>query len=153
MAQKPPLFVDVAFVNNTKAMTVADVINFGVQQLVKTRNATKELAVAIMQSMQAHGPYFVLAPRLALAHAAPGAYCLHPALACAVFSAPVAFSADARHDVQVLITLSAPDANSHMQLLTAFAKQFAAPTLVDKLCACQNLNEVQQVLASFSCKE
>lgn len=122
-------------------------IAFGVDQLVKAKKATPALKGAIMASLREHGPYFVLAPGLALAHAAPGEYCLEPALALAVFPAPVRFSDQERHAVRVLVTLSAPDAKSHMGLIAWFARRFGDGKLTQRLCAAKSLAEAEAAIA------
>lgn len=138
-------FVEMDFVN-VNNLDYKQAIELGVGLLEKNKKAKFELKDAILESMKKNGPYFIVSPKLALAHAAPGDYCLEPSLSLVVFDRPISFSSDKKHDVQILVTLSAPDATSHMDLIVWFAKKFSNKELVDKLCNVKSINEIKTIL-------
>lgn len=145
MVQRDNMFVEISYVNNEN-INYIEAIELGVNQLIKANKAKIGLRDAILDSMQKNGPYFVLSPKLALAHAAPGDYCLEPALSLIVFSKPISFSENEKHDVQVLVTLSAPNANSHMDLIVWFSQKFGNGEVVKKLCCAKNVDEITKIL-------
>lgn len=121
-------------------------IAYGVEQLVNQKVATWALKEAILASIQQFGPYFIICPKLALAHATPGPYCLKAAMALVVFKKTVHFSSEAKHDVKILITLSAPDSSTHLNLLQKFADKFSDNKLVDALLQADSLAAVKKAL-------
>lgn len=138
-------FVEMDFINADN-LDYKSAIELGVKLLEKNKKATINLKDAILESMKKNGPYFIVSPMLALAHAAPGNYCLEPSMSLIVFDKPISFSKDKKHDVQVLVTLSAPDATSHMDLIVWFAKVFGNQEIVDKLCKVKSINEIKTIL-------
>lgn len=141
-------FIGIKLVNQ-KCKNWKDAINLGVDLLVENHAATNDLKQAIIEVINQHGPYFVIAPKLALAHASPKNYCLKPALSLVVFKDVVPFSDDDKHNVNVLVTLSAPDSSSHMDLIAKFAKIFGNKTIIDKLVNSNSVNEIKKILEEF----
>lgn len=138
-------FCDINFCSD-KIDNFKDAIEIGVKQLVKHDKATLELSNAIMDSIAQHGPYFVIAPFVALAHAAPGSYCKEAALAITVFENIVKFSNDQKHDVKVLITLSAPNSNDHIELIQWFGQKFGDKNFTQKVIDAKSLTELKEIL-------
>lgn len=139
------MFVEIDFIV-ADSLDYKQAIELGVKLLEKNKKATIELKDAILESIEKNGPYFIVSPKLALAHAAPGDYCLEPSMSLIVFDKPISFSNDKKHDVQVLVTLSAPDATKHMDLIVWFAKIFGNQEIVEKLCNVKSINEIKTIL-------
>lgn len=114
--------------------------------LVNQGIATEALADAIIASTEKTGPYYVLAPKLALAHVNPGPYNKQVGLSLVLFKTPVAFSNEPRHDVQLLFTLSALDSTSHMNKLMKFAQLFSNQTLVQTACGATTTEELYEIV-------
>lgn len=114
-------------------------IKQGVKILVNKDYCNMTLYEKIIENVEKNGPYFVLAPQIALAHAEPGPYIKKTGLSLIVFKNKVSFSNDRRHDVNLLFTLSAKDGNDHMEIIRLFANYFSTDKkLVDKIL---NLNK------------
>lgn len=126
-----------------------EAISLGVDLLVKNQAATNDLKQAIIEVVNQHGPYFVIAPKLALAHAPPRNYCLKPALSLVVFKNSVSFGETNRYDVNVLVTLSAPDNSTHIDLMAKFAKIFGNKIIIDKLVKTNSIDEIKNILKEF----
>lgn len=126
--------------------TWEEAIELGVDLLVQSDIATAQLAQEIIASTKKLGPYYVLLPKLALAHVMPGPYNKAIGLSLVVFRKPVAFSDQARHEVQLLFTLSALDADSHMAKLQTFATLFANKALIDQVIACSSEAALYELL-------
>ena len=78
------------------------------------------------------GPYIVVAPGIALAHARPEDGALALGISVAVLDRPVAFGHAANDPVDVVLAFCSPDRDSHVGLLSALARRLAAG-LADRL--------------------
>jgi PTS system ascorbate-specific IIA component len=78
-----------------------------------------ERCIAIAEE---HGPYMVLAPGIALAHARPEDGVLRLCLSAAVLSAPVEFGHDQNDPVDVVLAFGSPDDAAHLALLQNLAE-------------------------------
>ncbi|WP_157987525.1 PTS sugar transporter subunit IIA [Jiangella endophytica] len=88
-----------------------------------------ERCIAIAED---HGPYMVLAPGIALAHARPEDGALRLCLAAAVLAAPVEFGHDQNDPVDVVLAFASPDDAAHLVLLRNLAEHLLAG-LADQL--------------------
>lgn len=78
------------------------------------------------------GPYFVIAPQIAIAHAAPSEQVLETGFALLKLQSPVA-SGSVNDPVSLLFAFSAVDAESHLALLGQFAQVMSTPGKVNLL--------------------
>lgn len=122
-----------------------EAINQTVELLVNHSIATNELAKAIIENTKKLGPYYVLMPRVALAHTSPGDYNKKIGLSLLVSKQPIQFSDDKRHEVNLLFTLSAKDGNSHMEILKKFAQLFQDEKIVDKALEAENEQQLYEL--------
>lgn len=67
------------------------------------------------------GPYIVIAPGIALAHARPSEAVLRPGLSWVTLARPVRFGHKDNDPVTLVIGLAAPDDHSHVQALATLA--------------------------------
>lgn len=118
----------------------------GVNLLVEQDFATADLADAIIESTKATGPYYVLAPKLALAHVIPGSYNKKVGLSLILFKKAVQFSDQSRHDVNLLFTLSALDGESHMNKIMKFAQLFSDPNVVEQAINATSKDELYEIV-------
>lgn len=124
-----------------------DSIHLGVDLLVKNGNCMPEFAIEIIKSVENFGPYFILMPKLALAHAAPGNYIHKNGLSLIVFKNKVKFGESEKHDVNLLFTLTAKDGESHMDLLVKFSDLFQQDqNLVEKIIKLDSVKEIENEL-------
>ncbi|SEF14106.1 PTS sugar transporter subunit IIA [Jiangella alba] len=78
-----------------------------------------ERCIAIAEE---HGPYMVLAPGIALAHARPEDGALALCLSVAVLATPVEFGHDENDPVDVVLAFGSPDDAAHLALLQNLAE-------------------------------
>ncbi len=124
-----------------------DAIKSGVSLLVNKKYCTNELADKIIESVNTNGPYFIIMPHVALAHAAPGPWINEIGLSLIKFDNEVKFSNEERHNVSLLFTLSATDGESHMGILMKFSELFMNDhDLVNKLSSATTVEEIQSIL-------
>ena len=104
------------------------------------------MADAIIESTKATGPYYVLSPKLALAHVIPGSYNKKVGLSLILFKKAVEFSDQSRHDVNLLFTLSALDGESHMNKIMKFAQLFSDPNVIEQAINATSKDELYEIV-------
>lgn len=77
---------------------------------------------AIIGQKEEIGPYFVIAPRIAMPHARPEQGANGLGLSIVRLATPVTFDADENDPVDALFMFSAPDSNSHIEMISALAE-------------------------------
>jgi PTS system ascorbate-specific IIA component len=93
--------------------------------LVEAGAATPGYAAQCVQNVREQGPYIVIAPGLALAHARPEDGGLAVALSVVTVVPPVAFGHQVNDPVAVVLAFSSPDRDAHVGLLAALARRLA----------------------------
>ncbi|WP_203433897.1 PTS sugar transporter subunit IIA [Jiangella asiatica] len=96
-----------------------------------------------------HGPYMVLAPGLALAHARPEDGAVQLCLSAAVLSRPVEFGHDQNDPVDLVLAFGSPDDASHLELLQSLAEHLLAG-LADELRLAPNRVEAVRMLGAVA---
>ncbi|EHB1881685.1 PTS transporter subunit EIIA, partial [Salmonella enterica subsp. enterica serovar Typhimurium] len=81
-----------------------------------------EYLTAIVQQHQKLGPYYVLAPGLAMPHARPEEGAKGLGLSLLKLQHGVSFGADEFDPVDIIIMLAAPDKHSHIEMISALAE-------------------------------
>ena len=108
----------------------AAAIHAAAQLLVEAGAATTAYADRCVQIVREQGPYIVIAPGLALAHARPedGARAL--ALTAVTLTTPVQFGHPSNDPVDLVLAFASPDRGMHVGLLAALARRLgdALPT-------------------------
>lgn len=95
--------------------------------LVATGAATSAYPELMCAVVREHGPYVVIAPGLALAHAPPSEAVLRTQLSWAALATPVPFG-HAEHDpVRLVVGLCAVDQHGHVAALSRFARLLSDP--------------------------
>jgi mannitol/fructose-specific phosphotransferase system IIA component (Ntr-type) len=77
---------------------------------------------AMVEAVREMGPYMVLAPGLALAHARPEDGVLELGLSVITLSTPVDFGSEANDPVSLVISFGGVDKESHIGMLQALAR-------------------------------
>lgn len=98
----------------------------------------------IIENTNRYGPYYVLAPDLALVHARSDQGVIEKQLAITVLKEPVKFSKEG-YDVRLLVVLAAEDGESHMNTLRKLALIFTDETRIHSICEARNEHEIYQM--------
>lgn len=85
--------------------------------LVASGRVTPEYTTAMVEVLDTHGPYFVIAPGIALAHAKPSESVLATGLSLVTLAEPIVFGNEANDPVKLVFALCAVDHDSHIQML------------------------------------
>lgn len=101
----------------------------------------------VLEANQKHGPYFVVAPGIAIAHAAPGDDVLETGMALLRLENPVV-SGSANDPVSLLFAFCAVDSTNHIALLSQFAEVMSNAGNVNSLLIETNLTIVRNLLTA-----
>jgi PTS system ascorbate-specific IIA component len=93
-----------------------------------------------------YGPYIVLAPGVALAHARPSASVHGVAFSVLTLEPPVAFGHPENDPVRLVVGMAAPDDESHVEALRELAELLGDDARRDRLVSAQSTEEVLSVV-------
>jgi len=82
---------------------------------------TPAYTAQMVATVEQLGPYIVIAPGIALAHARPSAAVLRPGLSWVTLARPVPFGHKDNDPVTLVVGLAAPDDHAHVQALATLA--------------------------------
>ena len=119
-----------------------------VSEPLLNESAVKESYVQKMiDNVNDLGPYIVIAPKIALAHARPEDGVNEMGLSLLVTKEPVKFSEKEEHNAQLIFALAATDSVSHLSLLSDLAQIFSDQANIDSLCKLRTAEEVLQFIS------
>ncbi|MFO7944348.1 MAG: PTS sugar transporter subunit IIA [Anaerolineales bacterium] len=98
-----------------------------------------------IEMVDEHGPYMVVAPGIALAHARPEDGVLRLCLSVATLSDPVLFHHPQNDPVDLILAFGSPDNQQHIHLLTALAEGLSGG-LADDLRRSSTQKAAEQVM-------
>lgn len=101
---------------------------------------------AIFSSHAEIGPYYVLAPGLAMPHARPEQGALKNGLSLLRINHGVSFEADENDPVYVVIMLCALSGDDHINMITALAELFSDESRLQQLLSASTLPAIQAVI-------
>jgi len=116
------------------------------EALVAAGSAKPAYADEMIRMIEEHGPYVVIAPGLALAHARPGPAVLADGLAVVTLAEPVNFGHPHNDPVSVVLALAVVAADKHLAMVAGLANVFNDSTAIDDLAAATSVAEVQQIM-------
>jgi PTS system ascorbate-specific IIA component len=117
---------------NYSAESFEAAVSAAVELLIQDGRALPSYISEVLSNLSELGPYFVVAPGIAIAHAKPSASVKETGLSLAVFSHGVQ-SGSSNDPVRLLFALAALDADSHLELLADFAAWISTPGIVNSL--------------------
>jgi PTS system ascorbate-specific IIA component len=103
-------------------------------------------AEEMVRMIDEHGPYVVIAPGLALAHARPGPAVLANGLAVVTLATPVNFGHPHNDPVSVVLGLAVADAEAHLASVAELANVFNDEGSIPALAAAHSVEEVQRIM-------
>lgn len=104
----------------------------------------------MIRAVEEMGPYIVILPGFALAHAAPCADVFRDAMSLITLTSPVEFGSAENDPVQVVLCLSCVDRKSHMASLQRIAMALMEDGVVEQLANATSIEEIQAILSDNS---
>lgn len=101
---------------------------------------------SMIRAVEELGPYMVILPGFALAHAAPSADVHKDAMSLITLRTPVCFGSAENDPVRVVLCLSCIDRESHIASLQRIATILMEDDMVEKLAAAETLEGIQALL-------
>src|SRR5207247_2169199 len=98
------------------------------EALVAAGITTPAYTDQMIATVEQLGPYIVIAPGIALAHARPSEAVLRPGLSWVTLAQPVRFGHKDNDPVTLIVGHAAPDSSSHVQGLATLAELLEDPT-------------------------
>ncbi|MGK3111602.1 PTS sugar transporter subunit IIA [Candidatus Pantoea formicae] len=102
----------------------------------------------IIQQKQDIGPYFVIAPRIAMPHARPEQGAEKLGLSVLKLAQGVNFDAEENDPVDILFMFAAPDSNSHIEMITQLAEVLSDEEKMAQVLSAANQAELSRLLLS-----
>lgn len=145
MMQLPPLS-DEAIVLGVAATDWRGAVRAVGAALTTAGAATPAYADEMIRMIERHGPYVVIAPGLALAHARPGPTVTADGMAVVTLAEPVVFGHPHHDPVRVVLGVAVTNAVDHVTYVAAIANVFNDSGAVDALAAARTPDQVRAIL-------
>ncbi|WIB59124.1 PTS sugar transporter subunit IIA [Curtobacterium sp. MCLR17_007] len=141
----PPLS-DEAVVLGASAASWRDALRLAGGALVASGAATDEYTDAMIAMVEEHGPYIVISPGLAFAHARPGASVVRDGLSVVTLAEPVAFGHPHNDPVSVVLGLAVAGIGTHLESIGEIANLFNDESVTSRLAAATSAADVRAVM-------
>lgn len=100
----------------------------------------------MINSVLEFGPYIVLFPGFALAHASPGDDIHKTGLSLITLKTPINFGHEDHDPVKIVACLSPKDSNSHLELLSVLAEKLSNEEIVSKLMSVDSVDSLLKLI-------
>ncbi|PZF42665.1 MULTISPECIES: PTS sugar transporter subunit IIA [unclassified Curtobacterium] len=141
----PPL-PDTAVLLGADAPAWRDAMRLVGGALVASGSTTDEYTDAMIGMVEEHGPYIVISPGLAFAHARPGGAVVRDGLAIVTLATPVAFGHPHNDPVRVVLGLAVAEVGTHLESIGEIANLFNDATVTGRIAAATTADEVRAIM-------
>ena len=141
----PPL-PDDAVVLGATASSWREALQLAGGALVASGASTEPYTQAMIDLVDEHGPYIVISPGLAFAHARPGASVVRDGLSVVTLAEPVAFGHPHNDPVRVVLGLAVAGVGTHLESIGEIANLFNDATVTGRLAAATTADEVRGIM-------
>jgi ascorbate PTS system EIIA or EIIAB component len=117
--------------------------------LVAAGATTGDYTGEMISTVEELGPYIVIAPGLALAHARPSPAVVRTGLSWAGLAEPVAFGNAQNDPVRLVVGLAAVDRDAHSGSMARLARLLAEPRRFEALKAASAVDEVRRIITAY----
>jgi len=128
-----------------KAETWKEAIKAAGEVLVEVGSCTTEYINAMIAAVEELGPYIVITPHVALAHARPSSQVKKADMSLVVLEEAVEFGSASNDPVKLVFAFCATDDDGHLQQLGMLAENLN-PATIDKLTEVGAASEVIEIL-------
>lgn len=124
-------------------------VTVSAQPLLRRGAITPDYVTAILQQYRLLGPYFVLAPGIAMPHARPEAGAKALGLSLLKIHQGVKFHSADNDPVYVVVMLAAPDSNSHIDIIAQLAELFSNNAVMDELFNAKDKQQIEDIISHY----
>jgi PTS system ascorbate-specific IIA component len=126
-------------------------VKLGVDLLVDAGIVEPRYFDAILAGVEKFGPYFILAPGLAMPHGRPEEGVLKTGFALVTLKTPVRFGDEDNDPIDILITMAAVDAKAHQEVgIMQVVNLFEDEANFDRLRTCSSAQQVLELISQTS---
>ncbi|CAM3681838.1 PTS mannitol transporter subunit IIA [Rahnella bruchi] len=123
-------------------------IDLSMKNLLERKYITPDYIQAIKDTTREIGPYYLLAPGIAMPHARPECGALQTALSVTLLRQGVSFEAESP-PVRLLIGLAAKDSDSHIEAIQALSEMLCENEVIDELLDAKNTEELINIIQRY----
>ncbi|EOF4705778.1 PTS sugar transporter subunit IIA [Klebsiella oxytoca] len=116
------------------------------QPLLADESINEHYIEAIFRSHEELGPYYVLAPGLAMPHARPEQGAKKNGLSLLHIKEGISFDADENDPIYVVIMLCAVSGDEHIRMITALAEIFCDEARLESLLNASTIEEIKSII-------
>ncbi|HCT9180579.1 TPA: PTS sugar transporter subunit IIA [Corynebacterium aurimucosum] len=138
---------------NGRASDWREAIRLAGKLLERSGDATQEYTEAMVKSIEDNGPYIVVAPGFAFAHARPSEAVKNTALSWVRLAQPVEFGHKSNDPVTLVVALAARDASEHLSAMKELAGLLGNSATRSALDSVSTEEELRDVLESAGLKK
>ncbi|CAH0288040.1 Ascorbate-specific PTS system EIIA component [Erwinia aphidicola] len=140
------------WLNNEKIQYVDNVADWKEALQIAARPLLNEGAIAqsyidaIIRQKEEIGPYFVIAPHIAMPHARPEEGASQLGLSIVKLGQAVKFDSEENDPVDAIFMFSAPDSHSHIKMISQLAEVLSDEEIMDKIFNARSQEALKQIL-------
>ncbi len=123
-----------------------EAIEIAGKPLIKDGAISQNYIDAIIRQKEAIGPYFVIAPGIAMPHARPEEGALSLGLSIVKIKHAVKFGSEDNDPVTIVLMFSAPDSNSHIEMISQMAEVLSDEEMMGRIFNVSNAQELHNIL-------
>ncbi|GAA4686966.1 PTS sugar transporter subunit IIA [Frondihabitans cladoniiphilus] len=143
----PPL-PDEAIVLGDPAGDWRQAVRAAGRALLASGAARAGYADEMIRMIDEHGPYVVIAPGLALAHARPDDQVVRTGLSVVTLASPVLFGHPYNDPVRVVLGLAVESVGGHLESIAGLANVFNDASVIPAVAAAGSADEVRRLLGA-----
>lgn len=126
-----------------------DAVKASAKPLLANGTITADYVEAIFAQHEKLGPYYVLAPGIAMPHARPEEGAKGLGLSLLTLPHGVKFNSEDNDPVYSVVMLAAPDKHSHIELISELAELFSSEDEMQKIFAAKDIKTIQDIISKF----
>lgn len=127
-----------------------DAVTLAALPLIALGHVQPDYVQGIIDNTEEYGPYYIIAPGVALPHARPEQGALSNGVAFTTLSKPVEFGHDEGDPVWLLICISATDAEQHIYTIQRLANLLQQDEFIQRLKQATTDRELYDLLSAVS---
>ncbi len=141
---------EVAIRLNQEVSSWKDAVRLSGEALAASGATTPEYTDEMIAAVEAHGPYIVIVPHIALAHSRPGPSVIADGLSWVSLVTPVEFGHPENDPVKVVIGLSSASHETHIATMASLAALLGDSQRRAELLSAKSVGNLKTLLAAYA---
>ncbi len=140
---------DGIIISEGKNLSVDDAIDISCSTLIERGKIEKRYIESIKSKHHKIGPYYVLAPKIAMPHARPEDGVIEGSLQLTIFKHGVDFGDKENGNVYLSMTLAASDPDNHIHTIMSLSELFQNEADIDEMVNATSINSIIEILKKY----